>query len=253
MFYYSLKRLIKKTLTPWSRTMNLQTSLFDKIARFLACEKIEGDYLEFGVYRGDTFASHYKIIESNFKARIQQDGGGGEYQKDALQRQEIWDVMRFFAFDSFEGLPILTTEDKESNDFSTGQYACSQEAFMSRVINKGVSKERAIPVKGWFEDTCNSQTISQHNIQKAAVVFIDCDIYSATKTVLDFIIPFLQDGTVLVFDDWFSYRGHPERGEQRAFNEWRFSEEVAPRYHFSEFHKDSWKRNSFIVNNVLNK
>ena len=29
----------------------------------------------------------------------------------------------------------------------------------------------------------------------------------------------LQDGAVLLFDDWFHYRGSPEKGEARAFDE----------------------------------
>lgn len=248
MFNCSL-RLFKKILRPWSQP----ESLFNKIGRFLACQKIEGDYLEFGVFRGDTFAANYKIIKNQFETRIRQNWEGGKHQLDASQRREIWDKMRFFAFDSFEGLPTLSTEDALADEFHAGQYICSQEKFMRRVCRKGVPKERVIPVEGWFEDTCNSQTISKHKIEKAALIFIDCDIYSATKTVLDFIVPFLQNGTIIVFDDWFSYRGHPGRGGQRAFNEWKASESIVSSYMFTEYHKDSWKRNSFIVNEVLNK
>ena len=232
------------------RVDRLEHALFRNVARFVACEQIEGDYMEFGVYRGATFAANYHIFCEIFEARIRQDNGGEDLEENANHRQAIWDSMRFFAFDSFEGLPELTVEDAESTDFTAGQYACSVDQFMQNMKRRSVPTERVIPVKGWFENSCNTQTLGEHGIHKAAVVFIDCDIYSATKTVLEFVGPLLQDGSVLIFDDWFSYRGHPGRGEQRAFYEWSSSKEIADRFHFTEYHKDSWKRNSFIVNSL---
>ena len=37
--------------------------------------------------------------------------------------------------------------------------------------------------------------------------------------MLDALEPVLQDGSILLFDDWFHYRGHPGKGEARAFSE----------------------------------
>jgi hypothetical protein len=39
--------------------------------------------------------------------------------------------------------------------------------------------------------------------------------------VLRFLPPFLQDGTVLCFDDYYAYRGRTDMGEQRALAEFR--------------------------------
>ena len=49
---------------------------------------------------------------------------------------------------------------------------------------------------------------------------IDCDIYSSTKSVLSFITDLIDDGTILIFDDWLNYKGNPNYGEQAACNEW---------------------------------
>jgi hypothetical protein len=35
------------------------------------------------------------------------------------------------------------------------------------------------------------------------VTWIDCNFYSSTRTVLDFVKPYLQYGTLMVFEDWF--------------------------------------------------
>lgn len=38
---------------------------------------------------------------------------------------------------------------------------------------------------------------------------------------LEFVTDLLVDGTILIFDDWFLFRGRSDRGEQRAFAEWK--------------------------------
>jgi hypothetical protein len=63
--------------------------------------------------------------------------------------------------------------------------------------------------------------------------------------VLEFITPYLVNGSVLVFDDWFFYKASPERGEQKALNEWL---KINPNIKLTEFHKYSWHGNSFIIN-----
>lgn len=72
-------------------------------------------------------------------------------------------------------------------------------------------------VEGSFDETLPASIPSKY--AKAAVVHIDCDLYESTKTVFDAVAPALQDGTVALFDDWFHYRGNPNKGEARAFHE----------------------------------
>ena len=55
--------------------------------------------------------------------------------------------------------------------------------------------------------------------RKAAVIYIDCDLYTSTVHVLDFIQDFLQRGTIIVFDDWNCFFGDPNKGERKAFRE----------------------------------
>jgi hypothetical protein len=51
------------------------------------------------------------------------------------------------------------------------------------------------------------------------VLHVDCDLYESARDVLESAAPALQDGSVLLFDDWFHYRAHPGKGESRAFDE----------------------------------
>lgn len=69
-------------------------------------KKTDGDYLEFGVYRGRAFKAAYD---------------------EAIRHK--YEEMRFFAFDSFEGLPEVKGEDEKHKHFYKGQYACSESEF----------------------------------------------------------------------------------------------------------------------------
>ncbi len=166
---------------------------------------------------------------------------------DARERQEIWDRMRFFAFDSFEGLPELEGIDKDNRDFSKGQYAAGVDEVRRNLVRAGVPEDRVVFVSGWFDETCTPATIEKHNIRKAAVIWVDCDLYHSAKSVLNFVTPLVQDGTVIVFDDWYSFRGNPRRGEQRAFSEWR---ETLNGYTFAEYQKEGPWRVAYLVSSV---
>ena len=49
-------------------------------------------------------------------------------------------------------------------------------------------------------------------------VHIDCDIYASAMTVLELTIPRLAPGAVIVFDEFFNYKGD-ELHEYKAFFE----------------------------------
>ena len=108
--------------------------------------------------------------------------------------------------------------------------------------------ERVRVIPGWYKDTLKQETKQELDIKSAAVIYVDCDLYESTVPVLDFVTDYVIDGTVLIFDDWFCFRGNPNRGEQRAFNEWL---ENNPNIKVTEFHKVGWHGNSFIIHRTF--
>ena len=44
-------------------------------------------------------------------------------------------------------------------------------------------------------------------------------LYESVRHVLPFVEPLLQDGTLVVFNDYYRFKGSPAQGERRAFNE----------------------------------
>lgn len=189
---------------------------------FATHSELEGDYLEFGVNRGESFVAAFHFA-----------------------RRSSLKEMRFYAFDSFSGLPEIKGLDAEGfAHFKEGDFSCDMDSFRKIVADKGVELDRVKLVPGWYDQVLNEETKRKLPIRAAAVVWVDCDLYESTVPVLDFITDYVQDGTVIVFDDWFSFRGDPQRGERRAFAEWL---EKNPHITATEFHKFDWKGSSFIL------
>jgi hypothetical protein len=207
-------------------------------ATFIAANQVEGDYLEFGVWRGYSFVTAYHSVLS---ARDDHYGLGlttPEYLAWKRQRP------RFFAFDSFEGLPGGEGIERMV-DYAPGAYAFAEEGFRTNLRDQGVDLGDVVTVKGFYDQTCTPETKARLGITKAALVMIDCDLYESTVPVLDFLTDIVQQGTIIVFDDWFRFKGSPNHGEQRACREWLARN---PRLELVEFWKQGPQAVSFLVN-----
>ena len=244
---------LKKQIAQKLQYVTNSQSLLYKASRFAVCECLEGDYYEFGVYRGASFIDAYHNFEYNFNQRINLHTGGDDEAESKALRNKLWQNMNYVAFDSFEGLPPIEDLDKEGEDFKKGMYSCSEQSFLDNLKNSGVDTKKVKTIPGWYSNTCTLDTLEKYNLRKASVIWIDCDLYSSTKEVLQLVTHLIQDGTVLIFDDWFSFKGSPFRGEQKAFSEWISSPEIKNKFVFNEYQKEDWKRISFICSQIPEK
>jgi hypothetical protein len=181
------------------RSFNRRFYAIEQIAEYLVGAQIPGDYAEFGVYRGATFMHAYKWMSYLF-----QD-------------------MKFIAFDSFEGLPAPKGVDARAgytSSFFAEQFSCGEGEFLNNLCRSGTDMRRVRTIKGWFDKTLLEEKAIEYGIDRIAVAWIDCDLYESTVPVLRFIAPHLVPGSVIAFDDWKSFRNHPDYGEQRACREW---------------------------------
>lgn len=129
----------------------------------------------------------------------------GVYKGDSINRlARLRPHQVFHAFDSFEGLPESWTLGARTGAFSVGGRL---PAVHSNVVL----------VKGFFEQTL-PDFLPACGKKSVAFIHIDCDLYSATKTVLDQLTPMLVEGTIIVFDEYFNYPGW-QQGEFKAFAE----------------------------------
>jgi O-methyltransferase len=158
-------------------------------------QPIDGYYFEFGCHKARTMRLAWDTFHSLYD----------------------W---TFVAFDSFEGLPEMDPADSMPI-WKKGDLKTSETDFVNLVTQHGMPRERLKTVKGFYNESLTPVLRDELLPQKAAVVYIDCDLYSSTASALSFAKDFLQTGTVLVFDDWFCFYGDPKKGERRAFAEFR--------------------------------
>jgi len=154
---------------------------------------VEGDICEFGVAQGAT---------------------------SALIASEIMSTSRrFFLFDSFEGLPAPTKEDRLIDDIFNlgsmeayrGTMASPETQVLSRLAEVGFPTERTVVMKGWV-----NETLAKPNApQQVAFAYLDFDFYEPIWDGLRYIDAHMQPGGRVVVDDY----GFFSEGAQLATDE----------------------------------
>lgn len=206
-----MKSIIKRALRikPQNKKEQAMSLMFPAL---ISWKKFDGDYLEFGVYRGRAFKAAYK---------------------EAINKG--LSDMRFFAFDSFEGLPEVSGKDADHKHFHKGQYACSEDEFIKILKNADVNLNRVETIPGFFDKSLTNTSREKLNIRRVSIAWIDCDIYESTVPVLEFLTPIIDTGTFLAFDDWHSFAGDPQAGQIKATREWLVKNKNITLEHYRDF------------------
>jgi hypothetical protein len=121
-------------------------SIIYKAASMVAVDMIEGDYYEFGVFRGGSFIQAHWALTRAFEERSRQNDHG-VYEHDSIARIKQYQEMRYVAVDSFQGLPEIVGLDKITAEFEQGKYCCSQDQFIKNIAEGGV------PLNKVFQDS----------------------------------------------------------------------------------------------------
>lgn len=208
-------------------------SMFRTALRFVDYELIPGDIFEFGSYTGRSLAllSHYHQVNRQ-----------GIHHLDFSRR--------VVAFDSFEGLPGGDNHPRWKAGMFRVNHSyhpiCQVGERVTPDVIRRLFAEYQLPAPE-IEVGLFSQTLPQvipAKYESAAVIHIDCDLYQSTKSVLEGMEPIFQEGTILLFDDWFNFKGNKNKGEQKAF--WEFSANQT-KWSFIPYQAYATFGNSFIV------
>lgn len=188
---------------------------------FLRGNLLQGDYFEFGCWGGRTF-------------RMAFDHHGVHFEN----------LMHFWLFDSFSGLPQLTEIDRHPT-WKAGDYCTPLEDFLKIADSAGIPRERYTVCEGYYQETLTPELSARLAAQtRAGLVYIDCDLYESTRLVLNFIRPLLQSGTVVCFDDYYCFSGQADRGEQLALKQFLQKNQDVGMLDYVNY---SWGGKSFIV------
>lgn len=144
---------------------------------------INGAVVECGVWRGGMIAAMSKVI-------------GNE--------------RNYYLYDSFEGLPRPSEQDgaeavawQNDTPISVNKDNCKAEiAFAKKAMEIAGAKKNHF-IKGWFKDTLPIQKPAE----PIAILRLDGDWYESTMDCLTHLYPLVQEGGVIIFDDYYAWNG----------------------------------------------
>ncbi len=172
---------------------------FRRMFEYIRGARVIGDVFEFGTFRGYTAR-----LMAQLMAELDAPGS-------------------LYLFDSFAGLP----ESRSPVDRNSYEIAVNMrwrpgnmgvEPDMHERVHAAVTAilplDRVHVIKGFFEETVGPFVPRT----QAALVHVDCDLYESARLVLDemFTKELVQDGMLLVMDDFNCNRASPYMGERRA-------------------------------------
>jgi O-methyltransferase len=188
---------------PWKNDQVSEKETEKILALARKCLSVEGDYVEFGCYKGDTSLMLAELLVENSVDksvdRLGKDGG--------KLAKKLW------IYDSFEGLPEKTALDDSvmGTDFKGGELFTTKREVKERFLRAGLP----VPVikKAWFKD------LTDKDVPGAiAFAFLDGDFYESIRDSLKLVASRMTIGGVLVVHD---YTNPALPGVRRAIEEWR--------------------------------
>ena len=114
----------------------------------------------------------------------------------------------FHGFDTFEGLP---------EEWDLGHKKIEAGHFFLEKMPK--VEKNVLLYKGLFEDTIPEW--KKKYCKNISFINIDCDLYSSTKSIFNFLGDKITSGTIILFDELIGYDGFEEH-ELKAFKEFIF-------------------------------
>ncbi len=191
---------------------------------YIARSSLNGHYLEFGTYWGNSFFRNYFLTRH-------------------------WLMGDFYAFDSFLGLPNPAPLEGifTGHDFKFGAYCSNEKSFIALSDFLGMDKSRLKVIPGYFESTLKTHADYGLEPNSVSVCYVDCDLLDSTEQVLEFITPLLEPGALLYFDDWRLCRASSLVGERAAVLNWLNKN---PNFELIELSRDSWQSQWFIFQKI---
>src|ERR1700730_1729826 len=156
---------------------------------------IDGDYAEFGCWSGNTFSLAFH------------------------ESRRVGLSCKLWAFDSFQPLPASSNPEDHHPKWSAGAMCMGLEEFHATAKRHRIPPSAYEVIPGYYDTTLASGTQNKKMPFRISLAYIDCDLYSSTMAVLRFLLPRLQHGMIIAFDDYFCYSRDAIAGEKRACSE----------------------------------
>tara|TARA_B100000902_G_scaffold392909_1_gene446111 strand:+ start:403 stop:1044 length:642 start_codon:yes stop_codon:yes gene_type:complete len=142
-----------------------------KIWNNIKLDSINGDYIEFGIFKGKSLYHSVKVAK----------------------KINLYNYIKFWGLDSFKGFPV-----ENHNFYKSKNFLSSEEE-----VKKSFTKYKNVEIiEGFFEESVELNRLK--SIDKISFAFIDCDIYESAETAFNFVKDKISPGGFIMIDDFTS-------------------------------------------------
>lgn len=171
-----------------------------KLAEEVLDNRIPGDFIETGVWRGGACIMMRAVLEAY-----------------GAKNRRVW------LADSFEGLPPPNSQlypaDANENFHEYAELAVSVEEVKSNFEKYGLLDDQVVFLKGWFRDT-----LPKAPIERLALLRLDGDLYESTIGPLNVLYDKVSIGGYVIVDDY-----HVVEACKEAVHDFFGSRNISPR------------------------
>lgn len=194
------------SVKPFTMTSAERLAALINAVRYLCRSRVEGDFVECGVWRGGSMMAAALTLISE-----------GDTSRDLYFYDTFAGMPRPTEFDkSFDGRTAQSQLDREPRDADIWAHA-SLEDVRRNILSTGYPEAKIHLIPGKVEDT-----IPQTQPERISLLRLDTDWYESTRHELLHLFPLLMPDGVLILDDY----GHWQ-GARRATDEY-FAERKTP-------------------------
>lgn len=186
------RTIITKVQNYTMTSVERQVSLINA-TRYIVKNKILGDFVECGVWRGGSMMAAAYILK-----------GLGAVDRN------------LYLYDTFEGMAEPTSKDIDYSNINASRLLAesrkedpsfiwcysSLDEVKNNIESTGYSPDKIHLIKGKVEET-----IPEYIPKKIALLRLDTDWYESTRHELEHLFPLLVSGGVLIIDDYGHWKG----------------------------------------------
>lgn len=166
---------IEPAMRPASLLQSAQLDLIETVVGVLHEQRVPGDLLEAGVWRGGAVILMRALLDAI---------GDG--------------TRRVVAADSFAGIPINSRATGDPVDGWADRWVASREEVEANIRRFGMLDDRIVFLPGFFADSL--PTLPDDS--RFALIRLDSDSYDSVPTSLDHLYPLLSRQGAVIVDDW---------------------------------------------------
>lgn len=170
----------------------------------------------------NTKAYTRRVLSQRIPGAIVECGVAGGAQLGAVQDvfREMGESRRWvYGFDSFQGIPLASAEDDVQPGIGPKadiSYNSKADLLVSSGITvhpkvqvrnnlnrwSGGNSDNVVLVEGWFQNTVAPYSTVFERLGGIALLRLDGDLYESTRVCLEALFPHINDGGILIIDDW---------------------------------------------------